>query len=618
MSNVAAIRAPEPQAELVAVPLAELYLSDLNPRQDVDPEGIALLADSIRLVGLMQNLAGLRDQSGRVGIVAGGRRLRALQSLAESHPHLVDTRPELIAPQVKIAPDLATAQAWASVENAAREDLHPADEIRAYGRMAETNAPVETIARVFAKTEAHVRRRLALANLPTPVLDALRAGEISLGTAKLFTLSNDESLTLRLLEDVRGRDVTEWQMKRALQPDAIKLGDRRAIFVGVDAYEAEGGRITRDLFSEDVYLSDPAILDDHFEAKLDAAARRLTDEHGWKWAETSAESFVGWERIDKLDRLYPVEGDLSEEQAERYDELADLANAEALDENGEAELATLQSIADGAYSAEQKAHAGVIVYVDRDGALQACEGLVRREDRVAAIEAGVVRDRQSSSGGTDDAPKSPYSGKMVADLHAIALGARQHAALDQADLILDLLAFQLSGGMGYRAAFELRTDAPANAPETETGYALDERLTKPGSSPRDPWGSDLAKAFRAFRKKGREHRDAELTRHLARLLNVTDTDLGKLIDKEAKTSLRAVWTPTAENFFGRMKGDWLDALWRELLDLRSDHPTATTFCRLKKREKAERLQALFANPTAFEANAEQAAKIAAWLPDHFA
>ena len=34
--------------------------------------------------------------------------------------------------------DEATARAWAAVENTAREDLHPADEIRAFGRMRET------------------------------------------------------------------------------------------------------------------------------------------------------------------------------------------------------------------------------------------------------------------------------------------------------------------------------------------------------------------------------------------------------------------------------------------------------------------------------------------------
>ena len=37
-------------------PLAQLYVSDLNPRQDADPEGIDLLADSLAMIGLIQNL----------------------------------------------------------------------------------------------------------------------------------------------------------------------------------------------------------------------------------------------------------------------------------------------------------------------------------------------------------------------------------------------------------------------------------------------------------------------------------------------------------------------------------------------------------------------------------
>ena len=55
------------------VPLAELFLSDLNPRQEVEQDGIELLAQSLVACGLIQNLAGLRDQSGKVAIVAGGR-----------------------------------------------------------------------------------------------------------------------------------------------------------------------------------------------------------------------------------------------------------------------------------------------------------------------------------------------------------------------------------------------------------------------------------------------------------------------------------------------------------------------------------------------------------------
>ena len=114
------------------VPMADLYLSDLNPRQEVVEEGIALLAESIATCGLIQNLSGSRDQDGKVGIVAGGRRLRALQLAVKLDPSL-DPVP------VRLAPDAKTAQVWANVENAARVDLNPADEIRAF---AKQNHPI--------------------------------------------------------------------------------------------------------------------------------------------------------------------------------------------------------------------------------------------------------------------------------------------------------------------------------------------------------------------------------------------------------------------------------------------------------------------------------------------
>ena len=62
-------------------------------------------------------------------------------------------------------------------------DLHPADEIRAFGKMYAKNLGAAHIAKVFGTTEARVYRRLALAELPTPILDALKAGDISLSMA---------------------------------------------------------------------------------------------------------------------------------------------------------------------------------------------------------------------------------------------------------------------------------------------------------------------------------------------------------------------------------------------------------------------------------------------------
>lgn len=136
-------------AAIEYIPMAKLYLSDLNPRQEVDGDAIALLAESLVACGLIQNLSGLKDKKGMVGIVAGGRRLRALRLAVAQDPSL-DPVP------VRLAPDAATAEAWANVENSTRQALHPAEEIRAFGKMYAKSRDAASIAKVFGTTEAHV------------------------------------------------------------------------------------------------------------------------------------------------------------------------------------------------------------------------------------------------------------------------------------------------------------------------------------------------------------------------------------------------------------------------------------------------------------------------------
>lgn len=68
------------------VKLSDLYLSPLNPRQATDPEGDKILADSLLACGLMQNLSVVQDAEGKYGVVAGGRRLRALRIAVERDP----------------------------------------------------------------------------------------------------------------------------------------------------------------------------------------------------------------------------------------------------------------------------------------------------------------------------------------------------------------------------------------------------------------------------------------------------------------------------------------------------------------------------------------------------
>ena len=377
-------------------------------------------------------------------------------------------------------------------------------------------------------------------------------------------------------------------------------------------------RVSHATWGSDAAYDDVALLDELFSRKL-AASVEAAKAEGWIWAEAIGDSYIGYYELEnrKLDRIYRIEGTLTEEQAERYDELADQANGEVLDEDGQAELAALQAILDGGYSDAQKAVAGVILYVNSKGELQKAEGLVRREDRTAAIEAGFLRP-SAHAGAAEDTPKSAISQKLRDDLTRIAQGARQHAILRDPDLLIDLLAYQLSHALRWEKPFGLSTEDVPNWPSTEaSGYQLDERLTD--NPARDMFGKDHAKSFRAFRKKGADHVKGELARFLAAHYRGGSKDMAAMLDKETQPNIRDVWTPTAANFFSRVRGGYLDDLWRDLLDLAPEHPTATTFAKMKKGEKAERLEALFRGDgdlcSALALTEEQAAKIAAWLPE---
>lgn len=599
-------------------PLEKLTLSPMNPRQDVPEHDVIELAESIWAAGLIQSIAGLSGKKDTAEIVAGGRRLRALNYLAERHPDLATKRPELANPMVMLAPDAETAEAWANMENVARRDLHPAEEIRAYGKMEAKGGTVGTIARAFAVNEKHVYRRLALAHLPDAVLDALAANEISLSNAAAFTVSNDEKMALEVLETVRGEGYSDHQIKQMIKPDSVRGSDRRVIYVTEAGYDEAGGRKTADLFKEQTFFDDVALLDELFDAKLSEAVETLQTE-GWKWIEAIHDSYLCHYNmgLEKFGRVYAEGGDLSEEEGERYDELADLANGGVLDAAGEAELAVLQTIIDGEYTDEQRAYAGLYVYVDGNGVQSVSGALVKPEDKKAAIEAGVLRKSMHGSSGSDG-PKSPISQKLRDDLNRVTKGAQQHAALRDPDLLIDLLAYQLSHHLFWNDPFGITTTEVPNWPSTEAeGYALDERLTT--NLPRNMMDSkDIAASFRAFRKKGVEHVRGELVRFLAAQFRGGDEKLQALVAKSTKPNTREVWTPTAANFFSRVGGPYMVEIWRDLLELAEDHPTVTTFAKLKKGEKAAKLEALFTHSdlrSALGVTEAQAARIDAWLPE---
>ena len=139
------------------VSFADLYIHPLNPRLDPPQAEIDALATNIRELGLIQNLAGLRGEGGKVGVIAGGRRLRALAQLQDDE--------RFATVPVKLAADEATAAVWAAAENSLRSALHPADEIHEYSMLREKDVSEAAIAIAFGVNKTHVKHKIRLAKI---------------------------------------------------------------------------------------------------------------------------------------------------------------------------------------------------------------------------------------------------------------------------------------------------------------------------------------------------------------------------------------------------------------------------------------------------------------------
>lgn len=170
--------------------------------------------------------------------------------------------------------------------------------------------------------------------------------------------------------------------------------------------------------------------------------------------------------------------------------------------------------------------------------------------------------------------------------------------------------------MGYRRAFGISTTTVQNVPTSETGFDLDKRLVPTESD--TSYDADIAADFAKFRKRGDAKIMTLLQNALVAQFEIGDAGMGEAMDKLTNRQTRIHFTPTAENFFGRVSGPYLCVLWNELLDLAVDHPTATNFAKKKKGEKAEVLDSLF-NDKKFQTDLsvtdDLLAKINAWLPE---
>ncbi|MEG1323183.1 MAG: ParB/RepB/Spo0J family partition protein, partial [Ruthenibacterium sp.] len=172
--------------------LAEIEPDKDQPRKKFDDAALSELAASIMEHGVLQPIMVRPVPAGGYKIVAGERRWRAarLAGLGEI-PVLVK----------EISDD--TAMEIALIENLQREDLDPVEEALGYQQLMERcNYTQETAAAKLSKSRSAVANSLRLLSLPKKVLDALRAGKLSVGHAKVILSLPNATLQQQAADEI--------------------------------------------------------------------------------------------------------------------------------------------------------------------------------------------------------------------------------------------------------------------------------------------------------------------------------------------------------------------------------------------------------------------------------
>ena len=145
-----------------------------QPRERIDPETLAELAESIKSQGVMQPILARPIGAGRYEIVAGERRWRAARMAG------LVTVPAL----VREVPD-RQALASALIENIQREDLNPLEEATGVKRLIEEFGMTHAdAAAVLGRSRAAITNTLRLLELAPPVQELMREGKLDMGHAR--------------------------------------------------------------------------------------------------------------------------------------------------------------------------------------------------------------------------------------------------------------------------------------------------------------------------------------------------------------------------------------------------------------------------------------------------
>lgn len=614
--------------------------------QAAHDESIDRLADNIAAYGLLQNLVVQELEDGAYGVLAGRRRLLALRALGGAGGLAAGFKvPVKLLPKTA---DYATAVSLA--ENYTQERMNPLDEFEAFAKMVEEGLTVETIAGNFGVTVRHVKERLRYGLVHPAIRAAARAGAITLDVMKAYAGHPAADVQKQVFDrfEKTPHDHQTWTVKRMLEDQDVRADSDVGAFI-LDDYRAKGGAMVVGLFDEDTVLTNAALVSEILTAKLAAVAEAERERLGLKWAESREvmdyNEFADWGRIyTKPKDLGEAETARLAEIAERldavHDEFQEIGDQVEPGSEGAARQAALSEEYDRleqesdelqtAYAPEDAARAGVVASLDHSGAMRFAI-LVRPEDRPNAAGHGGADDGGPTGAATaqdDGTPLTkPLAQSLIDDLATERAELVAAAVAEDPTLAYDVMVFraaldgfgggyQPTGGLDVSFRTAMRGHSRREAVDPDAAQRIEAARAALDLSFLDDALSQ-GEQFRRFRALKPDTKAAILASAVSlAVMPLTKPSAGDREDfasalaLEAVPETRALWTPSAANFWMRVSKPWILALL-ESFGMEGDADECRS---MKKAALADFMERLFAEPFA-TLTPDQRAAVEAWAPE---
>ncbi len=242
-----------PKGTVQVLPVCDIEPNRSQPRKDFDEEALSVLAASISQYGVLQPIivAENADGSGTYRIVAGERRWRAARMAGLTEiPTIIFSGDDLSAAQVSL------------VENIQRRDLSAVEEAFAYRDLIERfGLTQEEVADKVGRSRPSVTNSLRLLELPSPVLDMVSSGSLSMGHARAILGLNNRSDDARtaLAEKIAADELSVRETERLVKLMNAPKKEKKPLPARDEqtaAYYAELERKTMKILGRRVKISD--------------------------------------------------------------------------------------------------------------------------------------------------------------------------------------------------------------------------------------------------------------------------------------------------------------------------------------------------------------------------